>query len=472
MELPYLKAPYFLDQSAIRLGGEAQRTRTEAERAIFARIFDGGPSLDELASDLARESHEPVELVRERLRARFADERSAIGLISVEIAPSYDIVVVEQGYGGVYVHTVEMLKRLGRRWSCLLICPEDPLFMDGSGTDVVTLRRLRETVPDLSYFSFVHIVRSIVRRTSSKLLLLTHRSQSLFLFDLVGSRRTVIYCDGFYDSGFAHARDFELVDSPERRREALKEVYYILANGDPNFFGLQPSPLVNIQLLVAGCFSLRDAEENWCWGQEQTVGFASAFPELKDRIKFMPPFTDPDLFHPESVDRERQVLFTTTMHNIDKKGFPELLKAMKQLRDMHVRCVVRRPELLPAIPAQCRERMEIGGLAKSEMIELYHKVWLNCRVSREESSPVSILETMICEVPQVTSTTVARQIPIIEDGKTGFVLDPDDTQGIVHALRTLLGDSKLRDEMGRECRRRALEYSFENRAALFEALVK
>jgi glycosyltransferase involved in cell wall biosynthesis len=116
--------------------------------------------------------------------------------------------------------------------------------------------------------------------------------------------------------------------------------------------------------------------------------------------------------------------------------------------------------------------MVISNLAKHEMTELYHKVWLNCRVSREESSPVSILESMICEVPQVTSTVVAKQIPIIQNGKTGFVLEPDDTSGLVRALRTLLANPILRDEMGRECRKRALEYSFDNRVDAFEHFLR
>ena len=84
---------------------------------------------------------------------------------------------------------------------------------------------------------------------------------------------------------------------------------------------------------------------------------------------------------------------------------------------------------------------------------------------------MSILESMTCELPQIVSPTVARQIPILEDGVTGFVVDPDDVDGLAWALRRILGDRDLRDRMGRECRRRACSLSFENRRGEFERLL-
>jgi len=468
LQLPYLKRPYFLHGTEVRIAGSLGTAESVDEQHILERVFLGGWTAAALAEELDAAHGPPHNRVDEVL-SKYAQ---AIGVAEVTLEPEYDIVVVEQGYGGVYVHTVELLKKLRERWNCLLICPEEPLFDDSSGTDTFTLRGLRRTTPGMSYFSFVHLVRSVVALTRCRLLLLAHRSQSLFLFDLLRGRRTVIYCDGFYDGGFARAQDFRLFDHSSLERRILGEIYYALANSDPNFFGLVASPQVNVDVLAAGCYSLRDAVENWCWGKAQTRNFVAHFPDLADRIRFMPPFTDPDLFHPEWVDRDQRILFTTTMHNIEKKGLPELLKAMLRIPDLEVRCVVRQPQHLPPIPEACRPRMEIGGLPKNEMVALYHRIWLNCRTSREESSPVSILETMICEVPQVVSPVVADQIPILEHGRTGFIVDPDDTRGLVRALRTLLEDPELRDRMGAECRQRACDYSFDARAHRFEELLR
>ena len=103
--------------------------------------------------------------------------------------------------------------------------------------------------------------------------------------------------------------------------------------------------------------------------------------------------------------------------------------------------------------------------AQTDMIQAYHSSWVNCRVSREESSPLSILEAMACELPQIVSTVVAEQIPIMEDGKTGFVVDPDDIQGFVSGLKCLLNDPVLRDKMGKECRIRVLDYDLRRRTS-------
>ena len=110
----------------------------------------------------------------------------------------------------------------------------------------------------------------------------------------------------------------------------------------------------------------------------------------------------------------------------------------------------------------------MGAVTKDEMVTLYHEVWVNCRTSREESSPVSILESMTCAVPQITSPRVAEQIPLLEDGKTGFIVDPDDKRGLIRALQRLWGDRELRDRMGAEARERACSYSLENRWTLFQ----
>ncbi|MEM8713160.1 MAG: glycosyltransferase family 4 protein, partial [Planctomycetota bacterium] len=336
-------------------------------------------------------------------------------------------------------------------------------------TDVISLTGLRESVPDLSYLSYVHILRSVVAQITTRLLLIAHRSQTVYLFDLIQRHPTVIYCDGYFDGHFRMSMDLGFPQDDEQRLRTLSEIYYLLGNTDPNFLGIGSMPVANRFLLMAGCQALMDARENWCWGERQRELFDTAFPALEPPASFQPPFMDSNLFDPSLEDRQPFVLFTTTMHNIELKGFPELVLAMEEISDLRVRCIVRQPQHLPEYPEELEPRFEMGGVPKSEMVGVYHRAWLNCRVSREESSPVSILESMICAVPQVTSPVVAEQIPILEDGETGFIVDPDDTPGLVRALEALMGDRGLRDRMGQEARRRALTYTFEERVERFDA---
>jgi glycosyltransferase involved in cell wall biosynthesis len=472
LRIPYLRVPCFVHGSEVRFASGLQDALDADSLVVLESVFEGGVTTDELARRLG--GSEPAKDMEARvaaLSASFRDPLSLIGEVGLEVPDDPDIILVEQGYGGVYVHTVEMLKQLRRRWSCLLLSPVEPLFETTPMPEVLTLHGLRRQYAELSYLAWVQIIRTIVKCTNCRLLMIMHRSQSLLLFDLLHARRTVIYCDGFYDAAFRRVQDFHLDESPERRREVLGELYYLLGNSAPGFYGISASPSVNVKLLMAGGYSLTAAVENWCWGREQHKQFLAAFPALRGSIRLVLPFINPDLFDPTRIARSECVLFTTTMHNIDKKGLPELVRAMQRLPSMRVRCVVRQPHRLPSIPAQVKRRMEMGSVDKDAMVGLYHSMWLNCRVSRQESSPLSILESMVCELPQIVSTEVANQIPIIEDGATGFVIDPDDTERLVWALRTLLGNRRLRDRMGRECRRRAMELALDRRIGEFERLL-
>lgn len=471
--IPFLRLPCYVEGDEVRFGNGLRQRVAPGEAAMIRAVFEGGSTLAEVAEIgvSAGAASDAAELAA-RLEADFRSPKNAIGVAAVPLPGDTDILLVEQGYGGVYVHSVELLKKLRQSWRCLLLSPTAPLFEPEELDDVLTLEGLKRDQSGLDYFAWVQIVRTIVKRTRCRLLMLMHRSQSLFLFDLLANHRTVIYCDGYYDGAFRRVHDFRLDATEEHRRSVLEEIYYVVANGQRDFLGIAASPSCNIKILMAGAYSLDAAVENWCWGHEQRESFAHAFRDSGATIRLALPFTDGALFRAgDAAARERRVLFTTTMHNIHEKGFPELVDAMSADRAIRARVVVRQPERLPEIPKGVAGRMEIGGVTKHEMIDLYHSLWVNCRTSRSESSPVSILESMSCELPQIVSPKVAQQIPIIEDGVTGFVVDPDDRADLTRALRTILDDQALRDRMGRECRRRACELAYERRVGEFERLL-
>ena len=264
------------------------------------------------------------------------------------------MIAIDQGYGGVYVHTVELVEKLRERWRVMLIAPEDPLFEEERHPDDVTVPRLQADDPGLQFFGYTQIVRAILHKVRTKLLFISHRSQSLYLFDLVQKQPTIIYCDGFFDSSFKMCEQFAYDTSEDQDQRILEELHFLLGQTDPQFFGVASGPQVNTALLKAGYAAITRAKENWCWGYGQEKGFQSGFPKLGDTLRFEPPFTDENLFDPERARRERIVLFTTTMHNIDRKGLPELVEAMEKLPDVKVRCVVRQPHLLPEIPPGVR----------------------------------------------------------------------------------------------------------------------
>ena len=80
-----------------------------------------------------------------------------------------------------------------------------------------------------------------------------------------------------------------------------------------------------------------------------------------------------------------------------------------------------------------------------------------CQVSRwEEVFGYVIAEAMSCAKPMV-ATRVGGIPELVEDGKTGFVVERGDVQSMANRILELLADSELRDRMGRAGRDVALE---------------
>jgi glycosyltransferase involved in cell wall biosynthesis len=99
----------------------------------------------------------------------------------------------------------------------------------------------------------------------------------------------------------------------------------------------------------------------------------------------------------------------------------------------------------------------IGAIEQSKLSQYYSKadilvfpsVW-------NEPFGMPLLEAMACQVPVVA--TRSGGIPeIIEDGKTGLVVDRDDPHALAEAILTLIENENLRDSMGKAGRQRALQ---------------
>ena len=71
------------------------------------------------------------------------------------------------------------------------------------------------------------------------------------------------------------------------------------------------------------------------------------------------------------------------------------------------------------------------------------------------------LEAGACGKPVVGGRSGGAAEAVVH-GATGYLVEPDDLQGLVQTLRKLLGDSALRREAGLAGRRRAME-EFSNR---------
>jgi glycosyltransferase involved in cell wall biosynthesis len=99
------------------------------------------------------------------------------------------------------------------------------------------------------------------------------------------------------------------------------------------------------------------------------------------------------------------------------------------------------------------ECVEFPGYLR-DLMPLFEKASLLVHTSDSEGCPNVILEAMACGRP-VVATRVGDIPSLIKDGETGFLVAPDDDQGLLDRINRLLSDIDLREAMGRAARRKA-----------------
>jgi glycosyltransferase involved in cell wall biosynthesis len=91
-----------------------------------------------------------------------------------------------------------------------------------------------------------------------------------------------------------------------------------------------------------------------------------------------------------------------------------------------------------------------------------------------EGLPRVVLQAMAAAKPMV-ATRVDGTPEALEEGRSGFLLDPHDVEGLADRVSRLIGDPDLAREMGKEGRRRVTDFSvpvmLEKLEALYEQLL-
>ena len=95
-----------------------------------------------------------------------------------------------------------------------------------------------------------------------------------------------------------------------------------------------------------------------------------------------------------------------------------------------------------------------GQISLENLIEFYSKASLILLLSRQETAPMVVSESMATGTPVIASNIAG--IPyMINNGRTGFTVDPDAITQIADKITLLLEDKKLNDNMGRAAKNEA-----------------
>ncbi len=185
---------------------------------------------------------------------------------------------------------------------------------------------------------------------------------------------------------------------------------------------------------------------------------------VRDRCTVIPLGVDVSRF----VPKERapadppQILFVGRLRYY--KALDILLRALTQVPQARL-TVVGDGEMEEAWVALSRrlglaERVTFAGeVADADLPGHYQRADLFVLPSnaRAEAFGVVLLEAMASGLPCITTELGTGTSWIVQDGVTGRVVPPADPQSLASAINRLLADDGLRQEMGRQARRRAMQ---------------
>ena len=178
------------------------------------------------------------------------------------------------------------------------------------------------------------------------------------------------------------------------------------------------------------------------------------------------------------VDNKKVVMFigTLSVH----KGLSYLLKAMPQICSLYPETAVVLVGSGPLMDELKSLALELGiadktifcGRIPYEQIPAYLSAAdIFAFPSIDEGLPRAVMEAMAMELP-VVGTKVGGIPELVQNGQTGFLVDPCNPQQIADALNLLLQKPHLASEMGRSARNEIVSnYSFEEGIKRYISLI-
>lgn len=142
-----------------------------------------------------------------------------------------------------------------------------------------------------------------------------------------------------------------------------------------------------------------------------------------------------------------------------EKGYHDLVEALHRVRDMPWQALFIGPDegFLASVTHQIdqhglRDRIQILGQRK-DITDLLAVTDIYVLPSYREGLPRSLIEAQSMAVPCV-ATDIRGCREVVEEGVTGFLITPGDSEALGEALHKLLDNSELRLRLGQEGRRR------------------
>jgi len=180
----------------------------------------------------------------------------------------------------------------------------------------------------------------------------------------------------------------------------------------------------------------------------------------QERLYFLPNVVDTRQLRPAAHRGENPFRLVAAGSLLQCKRFDRFLSVLSRLRSEVNRPVTGMIVGAGPLRPQLEKQAEALGLLPSgvefrgsvaDIAPVYQQADVCVLTSDYEGTPNVLLEAMASGLP-VVATKVGGVPEIVEQGKTGFMVEPGDEAGMCAALVRLSNDSQLRMEMGRDAR--------------------
>jgi len=216
------------------------------------------------------------------------------------------------------------------------------------------------------------------------------------------------------------------------------------------------------------CLRLADAVFS---SSECSIGWCRRFYELRhEDVPVIHTGVDTSLFTPKPVPKENRPTIIFVGRVSRNKGVEALIAACcrltREIPDLHLWMLGNgEPGLLAAlrqtvVASGCDDLLELRGFIRSEDLpEQLSRAHVFAAPSVYEGGPGFVyLEAMACGLP-VIGCAGSGLDEIIETGRNGVVIPPNDVDALAEALHSLLTDPAKRKAMGQQAREYVVEHA-------------
>lgn len=187
-----------------------------------------------------------------------------------------------------------------------------------------------------------------------------------------------------------------------------------------------------------------------------------AFGVKRERVSVVYNGMDVDLFQNTGEKREENALLFVGNTEDSKKGLIYLFEAMTLLPEEVTLTIVDDGPPKKMTAADMIKKYNLGHRVKftgklsyDALVSMYSRKTILVMSSLFEGFGLPAVEAMSCKTPVVVTTSGSLKEVVSED--CGILVPPKDLVALKDAILKLLGDKKLREQMGENGRKRAVE---------------